>query len=80
MEERDMSDRYWNPKDYSIENQLSDIMGGKDVVSCDDGVVIKGDDGHVNVFWPSNSEKGHGHAGFEYDDNGKMTGYDIYHS
>lgn len=72
--------KYWDPNEYSVVNQLSDIMGGKDVFTNDDGTVIKGSDRHVDVFWPSGSEKGHGHAGFNYDDDGKMTGYDIYHS
>ena len=71
--------KYWNPNDYTLENQLSDILSGKDVITNDDGTVIKGDDRHVDVFWPSSSDRGHGHAGFDYDSDGNLTGSGIYH-
>lgn len=32
---------YWDPNNYTLENQLSDMLRGKDVVTCDDGTVIK---------------------------------------
>lgn len=72
--------KHWNPEDYTLVNQLSDIINGKDVVTSDDGTVMKGTENHVSVFWTSSSSKGHGHAGFDYDDDGNLTGYDIYNS
>ena len=70
---------YWDPNNYTLENQLSDMLRGKDVVTCNDGTVIKGDDNHVDVFWPSSSDRGHGHAGFDYDEDGDVTDSEIYH-
>ncbi len=70
---------FWNPNSYSLENQLLDIINGRDVITNDDGSVLKGTDSHVDVYWPSNSDRGHGHAGYDYDDDGNLIGYDIYH-
>lgn len=70
---------YWNPDTYTLENQLLDMMGGRDVVTGDDGTVMKGDDHHVDLYWKSDSEKGHGHAGFDYDDDGNLINSEMYH-
>ena len=69
----------WNPKEYSIKDQLSDMINGYDVVVSDDGTVMKGKGDHVDVYWPSSSSKGHGHAGFDYDEKGNITNSDVYH-
>lgn len=71
--------KYWDPNDYSLENQISDIMGGRDVAVSDGGNVMKGNDSHVSIFWPSDSEKGHGHAEAKYDSNGKLIGIEVCH-
>lgn len=71
---------YWDPNSYSLENQILDTMGGKDVVTSDDGCVMKGNDHHVDIFWPSSSDRGHGHAGADYDSDGNLTSIDIYHN
>lgn len=41
---------YWDPSTYTLENQLSDMLGGRDVITCDDGSVIKGTESHVDIF------------------------------
>ncbi len=69
----------WDPNSYTLQQQLLDIIRGKDVVVGDDGVVMKGDQNHVDIYWKSNSSKGHGHAGFDFDDNGKLIHWEIYH-
>ena len=55
---------YWDPSTYTLENQLSDMLGGRDVITCDDGSVIKGTESHVDIFWSSSSDCGHGHGGY----------------
>ena len=72
--------RFWNPNSYTLEDQLSDMIGGRDVITCDDGTVLKGNDHHVDMYWPSDSSRGHGHAGFDFDDTGNITGSGVYHS
>ena len=62
---------YWDPNTYSIENRLEDMMGGRDVI-CGEGAILKGGDCHVDVFWPSSSKQGHGHGGFDFDENGNI--------
>lgn len=70
-----MSKNYWNPNDYSLEDQLRDMCNGRDVVISDDGSVSKGTGNHVDVFYPSDSERGHGHTAFDYDeDTGRWSG------
>ena len=68
----------WDPSTYTLENQLSDMLGGRDVITCDDGSVIKGTESHVDIFWPSSSDCGHGHGGFDYDSDGNSSG-GLYH-
>ena len=70
---------YWDPNDYTLEDQLRDMINGRDVVTSDDGTVMKGNDHHVDIFWGSDSERGHGHAGFDYDDDGNLIGWSKYH-
>lgn len=69
----------WDPRDYSLENQLADTIKGYDVVTSDDGTVMKGKDDHVDIYWPSDSEKGHGHGGFDFDEDGEIEDYGVYH-
>lgn len=69
---------YWDPSTYTLENQLSDMLGGRDVITCDDGSVIKGTESHVDIFGPSSSDCGHGHGGFDYDSDGNSSG-GLYH-
>lgn len=45
-------------------------MGGKDVVTSDDGCVMKGNDHHLDIFWFSSLDRGHGYAGADYDCDG----------
>ena len=54
------------------------MLGGRDVITCDDGSVIKGTESHVDIFWPSSSDCGHGHGGFDYDSDGNSSG-GLYH-
>ena len=49
---------YWDPKDYTIEDQLRDMIKGWDV-SADDTSVIKEKDGYGRAFVASSSDKGH---------------------
>ena len=70
---------HWNPESYTLEDQLWDMLGGRDVVTGDDGTVMKGNANHVDIYWGSDSDRGHGHAGFDYDDNGKFIGWKKYH-
>ena len=70
---------YWNPNNYTLEHQLLDTIGGRDVVTSDDGTVIKGNDSHVDIYWPSSSSKGHGHAGFDYVDENRIDP-ELYHN
>lgn len=50
--------KHWNPEDYTLVNQLSDIINGKDVVTSDDGTVMKGTENHVSVFGQAVHRKG----------------------
>lgn len=75
-----MAKDYWDPNTYTLENQILDMMGGRDVVTDDDGTVMKGTSDHVDVYWPSNSDKGHGHGGVDYDDEGNITNAEVYHN
>ena len=70
----------WNLDDYTLEDQLRDMVNGRDVVTCDDGTILKGNDDHVDIYWPSDSEKGHGHGGFDFDSDGNIKDYGVYHS
>lgn len=72
--------KYWDPNNYTIENQLADKINGKDVITCDDGSVLKGNESHVDIFFPSSSDSGHGHGGADYDNNGNMTDCGVYHA
>lgn len=40
---------------------------------------MKGNNSHVDLFWPSSSDRGHGHAGADYDTDGNLRSIDIYH-
>ena len=48
-----------------MKRMLYNIVNGRDVVTCDDGTILKGNDDHVDIYWPSDSEKEHGHGGFD---------------
>lgn len=48
----------WNPEDYSLEDQLKDMIKGWDV-SADDTSVIKEKGESGRAFVKSDSEKGH---------------------
>lgn len=48
----------WDPRDYTLEDQLRDILKGWDVYA-DDYWVIKERDDYGKAFVTSNSEKGH---------------------
>lgn len=48
----------WDPKDYTLKDQLNDMIKGWDV-SADDTCVIKQKGDYGKVFVSSNSEKGH---------------------
>ena len=50
---------YWNPYDYSLENQLSDMLRYGDVYASDDGTVMKDHGDYVEMNFPSDNEKGH---------------------
>jgi|GEM_PF-5937792 len=54
--------KYWNPSDYSIEDQLLEMMNGRDVATSGDDVLKGHSNGDVSIFWPSDSDRGHGHA------------------
>ena len=71
--------KYWDPNTYTLEDQLRDMIGGREVVTCDDGTVLKGTNSHVDIFVPNDSARGHIHAGVDFDDKGRISDYDIYH-
>lgn len=48
----------WDPKDYTLEDQINDMTKGWDV-SADDTSVIKEKDNYGRAFVSSDSEKGH---------------------
>lgn len=51
----------WDPHDYSITDQLKDMINGWDVTAGDDGSVIKIREGGGKAFIPADNEKGHDH-------------------
>lgn len=53
---------YWDPRDYTIEDQLREMVNGRDVVTSGDDVLKGSSNGDVNIFWPSDSDRGHGHG------------------
>lgn len=53
---------FWDPRDYEIEDQLLEMVNGRDVATSGDEVLKGYSSGDVGIFWPSDSEKGHGHG------------------
>lgn len=51
----------WDPRGYSLVDQLKDMTNGWDVSAGDDGSVIKIRDGAGKAFIPSSSDKLHDH-------------------
>ena len=54
--------KYWDPSNYSIEDQLLETINGRDVATSGNDVLKGHSNGDVSIFWPSSSENGHGHA------------------
>lgn len=65
----------WDPRDYNIEDQLRDIVNGRDVAASGNEVFKDSSNGDVSMYWPSNSEKGHGHAVFHADGSSEIVHY-----
>ena len=66
---------YWDPSDYSIDNQLLEMVNGRDVATSGDDVLKDGSHGDVNIFWPSDSDCGHGHGVFHEDGSWDIVHY-----
>ena len=67
---------YFNPDSYTIKNQLQDMLRyGNDVITCDDGVIMKNHEreGYVEIIVPANNSKGHNTYNYYYDSNGNFT-------
>lgn len=66
--------KYWDPSDYTIEDQLREMVNGRDVATSGNDVLKEDASGDVSIYWPSDSDRGHGHAVIHGDDS-----YDIIH-
>ena len=68
-----MTKDYWDLRTYTLEDPLKDMLKGRDVSTNDDGTVLKGWGNYVAIYRPRDStKKGHGHAGFDDDNEGKL--------
>lgn len=67
---------YFNPDDYTIQNQLSDMLRyGNDVTTTNDGIIMKNHERemYVEIIVPANNSKGHNTYNYYYDSNGRFT-------
>lgn len=56
--------KYWNPADYTIEDQIREMAYGRDVATSGNDVLKGNSDGSVSLFTPSGSDRGHMHIVF----------------
>ncbi len=68
---------YMDPKDYSLENQIQDMLRYGDVTTTDDGLVMKDHPNKscVEINIPADNKKGHISYDCFYDENGKYTSF-----
>ena len=67
---------YFDPDSYTIKNQLEDMLRyGNDVITTDDGVIMKNHagQGYVEITVKANNSKGHNTYEYYYDSNGRFT-------
>lgn len=51
--------KYFDPNNYTLENQLSDTLRYGDVLTDDDGTIMKDHDDYVEIIIPAKNDKGH---------------------